>query len=74
MEHGFSKGRLTAARATAGFFVDAGFNFNTSDTSSLMIFLRIKSDFTYAYKDDDVVSNAKNRSFQLTAAYGFGLE
>ena len=62
------------ASANIGLFIDAGLNFNTSDTNNLLIFLRLKNDLTNAYKEDgDIITNVRNTSFHLTAAYGFHL-
>jgi len=59
------------SRATIGLFIDAGLNFYRTDANNLMVFLRFKNDLTYAYKEDDIVTNIKTFSLNLTAAYGF---
>ena len=60
----------------AGLFIDAGLNFKTIDTQNLMVFLRLKRDITPAYtgkgrEEYNPVSEIKNMSLSLNAAYGF---
>ena len=67
-----SKGVLSGSPPTAGFFIDAGLNFNTSDINNLMIFLRMRNDYTYSHTNYfATVRSTKNWSLLLTAAYGF---
>ena len=69
------KEKLDNAYATAGFFADAGLNFNTSDKNNLLVFLRVKRDYTYSYYEDyRTIRDTKNWSCHLTAAYGFRLD
>ena len=69
-----NKGVLANSHPAAGFFIDAGLNFNTSDINNLMIFLRMRNDYTYSYSSSDVVRNTRNWSLLLTAAYGFRVQ
>ncbi|MCL1911662.1 MAG: hypothetical protein FWG13_05610 [Leptospirales bacterium] len=50
-----------------GLFIDAGLNYQTSKTSNLLVFLRLKYDVASSSDDYDV----GNYSISLNASYGF---
>ena len=60
-------------KAALGFFIDAGVDIKTADKNSLLVFLRLKDDLTYFYRQrgNDDFTGLRNLSLSLNASYSF---